>query len=262
MGRPKKKPDYDSTKVDQSLLDKTVEIYKTVLDENEKSSSKLPADSYQLIEKAAKELEISAMKMRKLLITAGCYENDTSRLIARLSAEGKTIDEIGQAAGLRRASVNGYLPYKKVIYKNAESSVGADRIRLYRDRKNSIAKLQAEVKKITSAESFDLLDCDDNIFAEADMLLWNALEAHEGYKFTTAKGLDLKYVVKGGELFINRKENSKSLTKSSVFMAFHNGIKLQYKDGYVKGTKKLGTFGASYLYTIFMKFGIITDTHN
>ena len=105
----------------------------------------------------------------------------------------------------------------------------------------------------------DILDCNENKFAEFDQMLWNVLLLHENFAFTTARGLKFKYTIKGGELFVNRKENSKSLTKSSIFMAFHNAIRLQYQDGFVKGPKRLGTFGASYLYAIFIKFGIITD---
>jgi hypothetical protein len=42
-------------------------------------------------------------------------------------------------------------------------------------------------------------------------------------------------------------------------MAFHTGAELQLRDGYVKGPKKLGTFGASYLYPMFVRFGVITE---
>lgn len=72
------------------------------------------------------------MKMRKLLITAGVYRNEISELIAELQAEGDTPNDIQRITGLSRSTVNGYLPYTKVIYKNYERSVGADRVRLLR----------------------------------------------------------------------------------------------------------------------------------
>lgn len=57
------------------------------------------------------------MKMRKLLITAGVYSTDTSRIIiGKLHAEGKSVSEIQAITGLKRSSINGYLPYSKIIY--------------------------------------------------------------------------------------------------------------------------------------------------
>ena len=70
----------------------------------------------------------------------------------------------------------------------------------------------------------------------------------------TAKGLPLKYTVKGGELFFNRKE--KSITRATVMEAFHKARGLQKTYGFVSGPKKLGTFGASYLYAVFLRIGV------
>ena len=55
-------------------------------------------------------------------------------------------------------------------------------------------------------------------------------------------------------MFIDRKE--KSITKSSVLLAFQNLVK---QGGIISGPKKLGTFGASYLYPIFMGLGWIVE---
>ena len=92
-----------------------------------------------------------------------------------------------------------------------------------------------------------------------DRLLWDTLIAWQGQTFLTAKGLAYTYSIRerrdgvpGGEMFISRKE--KSLTQSTVYMAFHKALEL---DGIVTGPKKLGTFGASYLYPVFIRLGII-----
>ena len=92
-----------------------------------------------------------------------------------------------------------------------------------------------------------------------DEALWDALIAWQGRTFLTAKGLEYTYVIRarrdgelGGEMFISRKE--KSITQSTVFMAFHKALEL---GGVVTGPKKLGTFGASYLYPVFIRLGII-----
>ena len=50
----------------------------------------------------------------------------------------------------------------------------------------------------------------------------------------------------------------KSITQSTVVMAFHKALDME---GKVKGPKKLGTFGASYLYPLLLKLGVIqTET--
>jgi len=82
--------------------------------------------------------------------------------------------------------------------------------------------------------------------------LWEMLEYLQGCVFYTAKGLNFTYEIKGGELFVNRK--GKSITKSTVMMAFRRCLELK---GIVSGPKKLGTFGASYLYPVFVKLGVI-----
>ena len=94
---------------------------------------------------------------------------------------------------------------------------------------------------------------------ERDEALWDALIAWQGETFHTAKGLEFNYIIRerrdgalSGEMFISRKE--KSITQSTVFMAFHKALEL---GGRVVGPKKLGTFGASYLYPVFIRLGVI-----
>lgn len=91
--------------------------------------------------------------------------------------------------------------------------------------------------------------------------LWSALRQMEGQALYTARGLEFHYEIKGNEIFVDRKVNSKSITRSSVEIAFRMmqnrlqaGEKLPLL---VTGPKKLGIFGASYLYPIFMELGII-----
>ena len=143
MGRLKKKPKYNINKasVDAELLAKATEAYKEARENNEESASPFDSDSYQLIEIAAAKFSFTPMKMRKLLITAGAFENEASRTIMNLYQEGKSVKEIQDITGLKRSSVNGYLPYSKVIYKNVESSVGADRVSLLRKRKKACEQL-------------------------------------------------------------------------------------------------------------------------
>lgn len=85
--------------------------------------------------------------------------------------------------------------------------------------------------------------------------VWNAIIAFEGYGFQTAKGLRYTYTVKGNELFFSRKE--KSATRASVEMALKTAMELQKSGVEMRGPKMLRCFGASYLYPIFIRFGVI-----
>ena len=70
------------------------------------------------------------------------------------------------------------------------------------------------------------------------------------------KGLSLKYTVKGGEIFFSRKE--KSVTRATALKAFNRARQIQKDEGCVSGPKKLGAFGASYLYPVFLRIGVCT----
>ncbi len=58
--------------------------------------------------------------------------------------------------------------------------------------------------------------------------------------------------MKGYELFVDRKK--KSLTKATVEIAYNRAKEQNFV---VSGPKKLGVFGASYIYPIFLKLGIV-----
>ena len=84
-----------------------------------------------------------------------------------------------------------------------------------------------------------------------------------GYVFHTVKGLPFSYEIKLGrsgsltkELWIDRREGSKSLAWSSVLLAFRN---IEEMGSVVKRPKALGDIrGVSYIYGMFCRFGLIT----
>ncbi len=88
-------------------------------------------------------------------------------------------------------------------------------------------------------------------------LLWDALSLFQNHPFRTAKNLEFTYTIRGGELFVSRKE--KSITRSSVDMALRRILELGggTLPARVSGPKKIGVFGASYLYPVFVVIGII-----
>ena len=185
----------------------------------------------------AAEFGITALKARKLLITAGVYSTAVSRRIAELAAAGYKIEQIMKETGLGRASVHSYLPYTKIPYNLAELSANAERIRLYRKRR--AACMELEVTK-----------------GELEEALWELMSRLAGCVFLTAKGLRFTYKIHGGEMFVNRK--SKSITQATVFRAYNRAVELMKENGSVNGPKQLGTFGASYLYPVFARIGVIS----
>lgn len=82
--------------------------------------------------------------------------------------------------------------------------------------------------------------------------LWRTLSEHAGETFHTAKGLAFTYCIRGGELFVSRKE--KSITRATVELAYRRAVELGDQ---ATGPKKLNVFGASYLYPVFKELGII-----
>lgn len=233
MSRKRKKPNYDADRCMRELTDQVVASYGEAYDDR----YTVERDHVSLRDVAA-EYEITILKARKILITAHMFSTDTSRNIQQLANEGKSIPEIIALTGLSRASVHSYLPYSKLIYNMDETSIDADRKKHQRQRQRSC---KAFTEKLPYMDGH-----------EADQALWGVLEELQGCIFHTSKKLRFKYTIRGGELFVDRKKDS--ITKATVFMAFH---KAQEMDGNVSGPKKLGTFGASYLYPIFQRIGII-----
>ena len=195
----------------------------------------------------AAEFGITSLKTRKLLITAGVYSTSLSRQIAELAAGGYKIEQIMKITGLSRASVHSYLPYMKIPYNLTELSVNAERIRLYRERKRKCEEFCSRTGRMTAANRMTA--------KEQEAELWELLKFLQGCVFLTAKGLKFTYKIRGGEMLVNRK--SKSITQATVFMAYNRAVELMKETGSVTGPKQLGTFGASYLYPVFVRIGVI-----
>ena len=110
---------------------------------------------------------------------------------------------------------------------------------------------------------------------ELETILWDAVVAYQNQPLRTLSGLEFSYTVKhkkngeySGELLVSRKETSKTLTRSSVMLAFHKvleQIEVTEKEGTVlfappsyKGPKAIGQiFGISYIFSLFLALGLI-----
>lgn len=92
--------------------------------------------------------------------------------------------------------------------------------------------------------------------------LWEVILLYAGESFKTYTGLPFTYEVRKGrngdytrELWIDRRENSKSLALSSVLLALRNIKKV---GAVVDRPKALGDIrGVSYIYGMFYCFGLI-----
>ena len=92
--------------------------------------------------------------------------------------------------------------------------------------------------------------------------LWEVVLLYSGVNFKTYSGLLFSYEIKKGrngeytkELWIDRRENSKSLTWSSVLLAMRNVKKV---GAVVERPKALGDIrGVTYIYGMFYRFGLI-----
>lgn len=235
MARPKKKPEYNSAENAQQIVEAVTDAY---LNPTEGTADE---QGHTYLNLLAEEFSMTPIKVRKLLITSGAYETPTSIAVNKLYRDGKSIKEIQQIMGLSSASVNGYLPYNKTVYKMEEATLTAERLRKFRQRKSAVEKLCMEIM--------------DEI--EVSQTLWDTLILFEGYPFVTAKGLRYYYTIKGNEVFFTRKE--KSVTRATVNIALQTAIDLQKGGTKITGPKMLGCFGASYLYPIFKRIGVISD---
>ena len=229
-GRKKLKPEYDAGKNLKDQMDAAVALY-------EEDCS---------LQSIADVLNLNPIKVRKLLITAGVYESEVAEKVQdtferyRKTQDYKTsILSTATVLGLSKASVTSYLPYKKGVYfqstEKEKISVGAERQRRYRAMKRWRAN--------PTEENF-----------------WGVVLAYAGVKFKTYSGLPFSYEIKKGrngeytkELWIDRRENSKSLAWSSIVLALKN-----IKGEVVDRPKALGDIrGMTYIYGMFYRFGLI-----
>ena len=68
----------------------------------------------------------------------------------------------------------------------------------------------------------------------------------------------LHHKIRGKELFFSRKE--KSVTRATMDKAVKTVLELQRQRKEISGPKKLNCFGASYLYPVFIRIGLISET--
>ena len=232
-GRKKQKPEYDAGENLKEQMESAAALY-------EKDCS---------LRAIADVLTLNPIKVRKLLITAGVYQSEAAEKVQDTFEEYRETQNYKEAIrstanilNLSKASVTSYLPYQKGVYfpstaEKEKISVGAERQRRYR----AIRKLRSE---------------------PTEEHLWETVLLYSGVRFTTYSGLPFTYEIRKGrngqytkELWIDRRENSKSLAWSSVLLALRNMKKV---GEVVDRPKALGDIrGVTYIYGMFYRFGLI-----
>lgn len=257
MPRPKKKNSNPALSM-EALLTRTVEAFSEPYDDRDERDASLPS-----LRSVADQLNTTILRVRKLLITAEYFSTKTSRTVQALVAEGKSVEEIMAVTGLGRASVNSYLPYKNLAFLLDQTTVNADRHRVFRRRVKAVKELQSHMDS-----------------PDVEVWLWKAIIAFEGYPFRTSgrgsrEGTKFKYEVSrepgksgrhyngenvdgfGNELWIivDGVKREKSISRSTVELGYKKARKL----GIVRGPKALGLPGAgSYLWPVLIRFGVCT----
>lgn len=225
-GRPPKK-DYDPEALMRELIDAVSEVYRTIRE----------------IKATALELSLPPNKVKKLLITGNVLSYPETKQIQDLMKQGKTMAEIQHIMGLSYSTLHTYLPYTKVVYKMSEISQNAERVKTYKARKATVDTLMA---------------------APTEGHLWDCIVAFQNYPFHTVSGLPFSYILKPSrngdytkELFIDRRENSKSLAWSSIKIAFNKALEQQ--GAVLTRPKELADVrGVSYTFSLLWRFGMIT----
>ena len=232
-GRKKLKPEYDAGKNLKNQMDAAVALYE------EDCSLRSIADV----------LNLNPIKVRKLLITAEVYESNAAKKVKNTFEEYRKTQDyktaiLSTAAVLKlsKASVTSYLPYEKGVYfpsaaDKEKIGVGAERQRRYR----AVRKLRTE---------------------PTEEHLWEVVLRYAGVRFKTYSGLPFTYEIRKGrngqytkELWIDRRENSKSLAWSSVLLTRGHIKKV---GEIVERPKALGDIrGVTYIYGMFYRFGLI-----
>lgn len=232
-GRKKLKPEYNAGKNLKEQMDAAVILYKDGM----------------TLQAIADALSLNPIKVRKLLITAGVYESDIAKMVQctfnnykETQAYKDAVFSTASVLKLSKASVTSYLPYEKGVYFSKETpvekiSVGAERQRRYR----AVRKLRTE---------------------PTEEHLWEVVLLYSGVRFKTYSGLPFTYEIRKGrngqytkELWIDRRENSKSLAWSSVLLALNN---IKEVGAVVDRPKALGDIrGVTYIYGMFYRFGLI-----
>lgn len=242
----------------------------------------------------AQGLGVTQLRARRLLITAGYFTSPMTERVREFLQEERSVQEIARELSLTPTAVYGYIPYRcpwlestsggkesgAAAGQAASCSAGAadaetpgqesmwsvdregDR-REAQDQKSEQGRARREEQQKDPQRAIALLR---DAVAQGDWsdALWSCVRCFEESTFRTlgrgGKGsVEFTYSLKSGrrgkpteEIKFSRKE--KTITRATVDLGFARYLELLREEGQVKGPKKLGIFGASYLLPLFLRF--------
>ena len=79
-------------------------------------------------------IELSTAKIRKILITGGCWSTERSREVVELYGKYRSVAKVAEALGISTAMVTMSLPYEKTVYDLEDKSSDARRMERFRAR--------------------------------------------------------------------------------------------------------------------------------
>ena len=75
---------------------------------------------------------LSTGKIRKILITGGCWTTERSREVSELYERYGSLESVAEQLGVSTGLVSMYLPYERVVYDLVDKSSNARRIERFR----------------------------------------------------------------------------------------------------------------------------------
>lgn len=102
--------------------------------------------------KTAEAAGISTVKTRKILITEGLWQSDTSVKVGMLLKQGWKTEEIAEKLHMSVKNVQAYMPYERGMYGEKAASPDAIRSDKYRNRMKKAASMQVVQKGVTLKE--------------------------------------------------------------------------------------------------------------
>lgn len=217
----------------------------------------------------ADEFGISRLKVRKILITTGDLRYPETERIQNILSQGKKMDQIELITGMKKSTINGFLPYSKGVYKLRDVSAAAERTALYRTRKEAVIELK------------------ENVHDDWSESLWKTIIAFQNYPFKTniKKGrrsappsekfsytvslIDSTSSASLKDIHIEEYDDTMLITgkdtkisRKTVEGACKTVLKQMKEHGCITSSQELKAPGVEeYLYPIFFRFGIIEPSN-
>ena len=265
MGRTRKYEDVDAEAVMQEQINKACSLfgspYNSLLPDNEPRRS---------LREVANLMNLSVVKVRRLLIAGNHYMTPLIGRIQELSDRGHSIETIAEMLEMEVQSVRCYMPYESNAY--GLGTAGAKKQKAVRERRAKREERDTAVRELR----------DGDMSEEA---LWNCIVAYQGYEFNTVSGLPFSYELKRKskgivagtacaekksksaseakseytkELWISRRTDSKPLTISTLLLALEK-VK-ENPNQFYRGPKDFMKIrGISYIYAMFLEWGLVKD---